>query len=104
MEMIKSNAWSIAPAELEALLLEHPAVRDAAVIGWPDAETGEAPRAFVVLRAGETATPEQLIAFANGKVAKYKAIRRLEIVESIPKTASGKILRRELKDASLQRE
>jgi long-chain acyl-CoA synthetase len=103
-EMIKSNAWSIAPAELEALLLEHPAVRDAAVIGWPDAETGEAPRAFVVLRAGETATPEQLIAFANGKVAKYKAIRRLEIVESIPKTASGKILRRELKDAALQRE
>src|SRR5258708_30810415 len=52
----KSNAWPIAPAELEALLLEHPAVRDAAVIGWPDAETGEAPLAFVVLQAGETPT------------------------------------------------
>src|SRR5262249_12483241 len=97
-EMIKTSAWSVAPAELEAVLVEHPAVRDAGVIGWPDPEVGEVPRAFVALREGQTITPEELMAYANAKVAKYKAIRRLELVEAIPKTPSGKILRRQLKE------
>jgi long-chain acyl-CoA synthetase len=102
-EMIKTNAWSVAPAELEAVLLEHPAVRDAAVIGVPDAESGEVPRAYVALQpdagaAGEPApTADDLMAFANAQLAKYKAIRQVIFVESIPKTASGKILRRKLK-------
>jgi long-chain acyl-CoA synthetase len=96
-EMIKSSAWSIAPAELEAVLLEHPAVRDAAVIGVPDAERGEAPRAYVALLPGQSATAEELMAYANGQLAKYKAIQQLVFVEAIPKTPSGKILRRELK-------
>ncbi|MGZ3601570.1 MAG: AMP-binding enzyme [Ktedonobacterales bacterium] len=95
--MIKYKAFGIAPAELEAVLLEHPAVRDAAVIGVPDAEAGELPRAYVSLREGHTPSAEELIAFANGKLANYKAIRQLVFVESIPKTPSGKILRRELK-------
>ncbi len=97
-EMIKYNGFGIAPAEIEALLMEHPAVMDSAVIGIPDAETGEAPKGFVVLRAGQSATPEEIIAFANGKLAGYKNVHYVEIVEAIPKNASGKILRRELKD------
>ncbi|HEU5439257.1 MAG TPA: AMP-binding protein [Ktedonobacterales bacterium] len=96
-EMIKSSAWSIAPAELEAVLLEHPAVRDAAVIGVPDAERGEAPRAYVALQPGQSVTAEELMAYANGQLAKYKAIQQVVFVEAIPKTPSGKILRRELK-------
>ncbi|MFI5272053.1 MAG: class I adenylate-forming enzyme family protein, partial [Ktedonobacterales bacterium] len=96
-EMIKTNAWSVAPAELEAVLLEHPAVREAAVIGMPDAESGEVPRAYVALRAGQIATAAELMDFANGQLAKYKAIRQVVFVESVPKTPSGKILRRDLK-------
>lgn len=97
-EMIKYNGFSVAPAEIEALLMEHPAVMDSAVIGVPDEATGEAPKGFVVLRAGHNATPEEIIAFANGKLAGYKKVHYVEIIQAIPKNASGKILRRDLKD------
>ncbi|GAC1452333.1 MAG: long-chain fatty acid--CoA ligase [Ktedonobacterales bacterium] len=97
-EMIKTSAWSVAPAELEGVLLEHPAVRDAAVIGVPDAQAGEVPHAFVVLHAGQSATAEQLMEYTNSRVAKYKAIRAVTFVESVPRTPSGKILRRVLKE------
>ncbi len=97
-EMIKYKGFGIAPAEIEALLMEHPAVMDSAVIGVPDDEAGEAPKGFVVLRAGHEATPEEIMAFANGKLAGYKKVHYIEIVQAIPKNASGKILRRELKD------
>jgi long-chain acyl-CoA synthetase len=95
--MIKVKGFGVAPAELEAVLLEHPAVREAAVIGVPDEESGEVPRAFVALRDGETVSDEDLMAFINGQVAKYKAVCSVVFVDAIPKTASGKILRRELK-------
>src|SRR5947209_11843092 len=97
-EMIKYTGVSIAPAELEALLVEHPAVMDAAVIGVPNEETGEAPKGFVVVRPGSHVTAEELIAFVNGKVAGYKKVYEITFVDAIPKTVSGKILRRELKD------
>jgi long-chain acyl-CoA synthetase len=97
-EMIKYKAFSIAPAELEAVLLEHPAVLDCGVTGQPDPEAGEVPRAFVVLRQGETSSPAELQAFVAERVAAYKQIRVLEIVSSIPRTPSGKILRRMLKE------
>ncbi len=84
----------MAPAELEAVLLAHPAVADAAVIPSPDEDAGEVPKAFVVLR-GE-ATPEDLMAYVATRVAPYKKVRRLEIVDQIPKSPSGKILRRVL--------
>jgi acyl-CoA synthetase (AMP-forming)/AMP-acid ligase II len=91
-ELIKYKGLQVAPAELEAVLLTHPAVADAAVIGSPDAEAGEVPKALVVLK-GE-ATPEALMEFVAERVAPHKKIRKLEIVEQIPKSPSGKILRR----------
>jgi len=95
-EMIKYKGYQVAPAELEAVLLEHPAVLDAAVIPKPHLEGGEIPKAFVVLREGFQASPEELMAFVAEKVAPYKKIREVEYVSEIPKTASGKILRRDL--------
>jgi acyl-CoA synthetase (AMP-forming)/AMP-acid ligase II len=95
-EMIKYKGYQVAPAELEALLHEHPAVLDAAVIPKPDREGGEIPKACVVLREGSNATAEDLMTFVAGKVAPYKKIREVEFLETIPKTASGKILRRDL--------
>jgi acyl-CoA synthetase (AMP-forming)/AMP-acid ligase II len=95
-EMIKYKGYQIAPAELEALLLEHPAVMDSAVIPKRDDESGEIPKAFVLLRQGQEASPEDLMRFVEERVAPYKKVREIEFVEAIPKTASGKILRREL--------
>jgi len=97
-EMIKYKGFGVAPAELESLLMEHPAVLDSAVIGVPDDEAGELIKGLVVLRKGHETTPDEIIAFANGKLAGYKRVHIVEIIEIIPKTASGKILRRELKD------
>ncbi len=95
-EMIKYKGYQIAPAELEALLLEHPAVMDSAVIPKRDDESGEIPKAFVLLREGHETSVEDLMRFVEQRVAPYKKVREIEFVEAIPKTASGKILRREL--------
>jgi len=97
-EMIKYKGFGIAPAELESLLMEHPAVMDSAVIGVPDDEAGELPKGFVVIRKGFDVTTDEILAFANGKLAGYKKIHMVEFIDAIPKVASGKILRRELKD------
>ena len=93
-ELIKYKGYQVAPAELEGLLLTHPAVADAAVIPSPDPEAGEVPKALVVLKGA--ARPDELMAFVNEKVAPYKKIRQLDIVTQIPKSPSGKILRRVL--------
>jgi acyl-CoA synthetase (AMP-forming)/AMP-acid ligase II len=95
-EMIKYKGYQVAPAELEALLHEHPAVLDAAVVPKPHLEGGEVPKAYVVLREGFQASPEELMAFVAEKVAPYKKIREVEYLTEIPKSAAGKILRREL--------
>jgi Acyl-CoA synthetases (AMP-forming)/AMP-acid ligases II len=95
-EMIKYKGFGIAPAEIEALLLEHTDVLEAAVIGVPDPEAGQLVKGFVVLRPGTTTSTDSVLAFANGKLAGYKRIHAIEAIASIPKTASGKILRREL--------
>ena len=93
-ELIKFKGLQVAPAELEAVLLGHPAVADAAVIPSPDEEAGEVPKAFVVLR---TPTPaEDIMAFVAGRVAPHKKIRKLQLIDAIPSSASGKILRRTL--------
>lgn len=97
-EMIKYKGFGVAPAELESLLMEHPAVLDSAVIGVPDDEAGELIKGFVVLRKGHEATAEDIMSFTNGKLAGYKRIHFIEFLEAVPKTASGKILRRDLKE------
>ncbi len=95
-EMIKYKGYQIAPAELEAVLMEHPAVLDAAVIPKRDAEAGEIPKAFILLRPGHESGREEIMRFVEERVAPYKKVRQIEFVEAIPKTPSGKILRREL--------
>ena len=97
-ELIKFKGFQVPPAELEGLLLTHPAVGDAAVIGIPDEECGELPKAFITLKPGAEATAEEIQEFVAGEVATYKQIRLLEFIDAIPKSASGKILRRELRD------
>jgi len=99
-DMIKYKGLSIAPAELEAVLVEHPAVLETAVVGVPDEEAGEVPKAFVVLQGdfSYSVTDEELITFVNDKLAGYKRLHEVEFVESLPKIPSGKILRRELKE------
>jgi acyl-CoA synthetase (AMP-forming)/AMP-acid ligase II len=91
-ELIKYKAQQVAPAELEGVLLTNPAIADAAVVPSPDEEAGEVPKAFVVLR-GEI-TPDEIMAYVAEQVAPHKKIRRVEIIDQIPKSASGKILRR----------
>ncbi len=103
-EMIKFKGFSIAPAQIEALLLEHPAVADVAVVAKPNEEAGEIPKAFVVLRAGyELQSGEELMAWVNGKLATYKHVRELEYIDVIPRNPSGKILRRVLKEQERQK-
>jgi long-chain acyl-CoA synthetase len=85
---------------VEDVLYEHPAVREAAVVGAPDEYRGETVVAFVSLSPGTSATPEELIDFTRERMAAYKYPRRVEIRDELPKTVSGKILRRELRDAT----
>jgi acyl-coenzyme A synthetase/AMP-(fatty) acid ligase len=99
-ELIKYKGFQVPPAELEALLLTHPAIADAAVIGIPDDEAGEIPAAFVVLREGAEATADEIKEFVAGQVASYKQIRQLTFIDAVPKSASGKILRRMLRDSA----
>jgi acyl-CoA synthetase (AMP-forming)/AMP-acid ligase II len=95
-ELIKYKGMQVPPAELEAVLLSHPAVADAAVVPFADEEAGEIPRALVVRKGAATA--DELMAFVARQVASYKKVRRLEFIDAIPKSPSGKILRRLLKD------
>jgi len=91
-ELIKYKGLQVAPAELEAVLLSHADIADAAVIPVPDDDAGEIPKAFVVTRAPLTA--EQVMAFVAERVSPYKKVRQVEFVDAIPKSPSGKILRR----------
>ena len=95
-ELIKYKGYQVAPAELEALLLTHPAIADAAVIGLPDEEAGEVPKAFIV--PGGPITSEEVTQYVAEQVAPYNKIRAVRIVDEIPKAPSGKILRRVLID------
>ena len=102
-ELIKYKGMQVAPAELEALLLTHPAVLDAAVVRRPDEDAGEVPKAFVVKKPdpeSRATTGESIMAWASERVSPHKKVRRLEFVDQIPKSPSGKILRRLLVDGS----
>lgn len=95
-ELIKYKAFQVPPAELEGLLLEHPTIADAAVVGKPDVEAGEIPKAFVVARQGTEISDEEVMNFVASKVATFKRVREVEFIDAIPKNPSGKILRRML--------
>ena len=96
-ELIKFKGFQVAPAELEALLITHPKVADVAVIGIPDDEAGEIPKAFITAAPGESVTLEEIQALVSEHLVSYKQIRELEIIDTIPKSAAGKILRKELR-------
>ena len=95
-ELIKYKGFQVPPAELEGLLLEHEGVADCAVIGKLDEESGEIPKAFVVLSDGASVDAADLMQFVAERVATFKQVREVEFVEAIPKNPSGKILRRVL--------
>jgi acyl-CoA synthetase (AMP-forming)/AMP-acid ligase II len=99
-EMIKYKGFPVAPAEVEAVLLEHPAVRDCGVVAKPDVEAGEIPCAFVVVResiTASTALGAELRAFVADRLAHHKQPREVHFVDAVPRTPSGKVLRRELR-------
>jgi long-chain acyl-CoA synthetase len=99
-DMINAAGYKVWPREVEDVLYGHPAVREAAVIGVPDQYRGETVKAFVSLKPGATVTEEELIAFCKQQMAAYKYPRSIDFVEDLPKTTTGKILRRELRDTN----
>nr|WTB30142.1 AMP-binding protein [Streptomyces sp. NBC_00830] len=98
-DMINASGFKVWPREVEDVLYTHPAVREAAVVGVPDAYRGETVRAYVSLRPGAVVEPGELGAYCKERLAAYKYPREVEILAELPKTASGKILRRELRSA-----
>jgi len=102
-DLIKYKGYSVYPREIEDVLYEHPAVKFCAVIGKPDAVSGEIPKAFVVLKDGSEAKEEEIKSFVNDKVAPYKAIRELEFRKELPMTLVGKVLRRVLQEEERQK-
>jgi acyl-CoA synthetase (AMP-forming)/AMP-acid ligase II len=96
-ELIKHNGYQVAPAELEAVLLENPDIADAAVVGVADPAFGEVPKAFVVRRSGAVLDDAAVIEYVKNHVAPYKRVRLVEFVDAIPKSSSGKILRKQLR-------
>jgi len=100
-DMIISGGENIYPAEVESVLYEHPAVAECAVVGVPDERWGEVGRAMVVLRDGASATPEELLAFLDGRLARYKIPRTAVIVDALARNASGKLLRHKLRNQSV---
>ena len=99
-ELIKYKGFQVPPAELEGLLLQHPDISDAAVIGKQDQDSGEIPKAYVVKSSNSILSESDVMDFISGKVATYKEIREVEFIDSVPKNPSGKILRRILRDNS----
>jgi long-chain acyl-CoA synthetase len=97
-DMIVSGGENIYPAEIERVLFEHPAIHDVAVVGTPDDYWGETAKAFVVPKEGATLTLEELRAFAGARLARFKLPKQLELLPELPRTASGKVLKRALRD------
>lgn len=99
-ELIKYKGYQVAPAVLEAVLLEHPSIADAAVIGALDDDGQEVPKAFVVVQAGAELDADAVMAHVAGHVAPHEKVRQVEFIDAIPKSASGKILRKDLRTRS----
>ena len=97
-EMIKVSGYSVFPEEVETILIKHPAVAQAAVLGIPDPQKGEIVRAFIVLKAGKTLDADELLAWSKENMASYKAPREVRFIAALPATGAGKVLRRLLRD------
>ncbi|MGQ0576390.1 MAG: acyl--CoA ligase family protein [Pseudonocardia sp.] len=97
-DVVVSGGENISTIEVEQAIVSHPAVVEAAVIGVPDEQWGERPKAFVILAPGESATPDELIAHVKSKIARYKAPKAVEIVTELPKTSTGKVQKFELRE------
>ena len=102
-ELIKYKGFQVPPAELEGILLEHPGIADAAVIGKEDLESGEIPKAFVVRSQDAEVSADDVMGFVAGKVATFKQVREVEFIEAVPKNPSGKIMRRTLIEQERER-
>jgi long-chain acyl-CoA synthetase len=102
-DMIISGGFNIYPSDLESVMRGHPAVAEVAVVGVPSGRWGETPVAFVVTRTAETATAAALLAWANGRVGKTQRLAAVELVPALPRSAIGKVLKRELRQAFLAR-
>jgi long-chain acyl-CoA synthetase len=101
--MIIVGGFNVYPTEIEDVLYTHPSVKEAAVIGVPCVYRGEAVKAFLVLKAGVAASAEEFIEYCRTRLARYKVPSHIEFVESLPMSAIGKVLRRELQDAETAR-
>ena len=97
-DLIKRGGEYISPDEVENVLYSYPKIEEAAVIGVPSEEWGQEPRAVVVLKKGEKATPEEIMEFCRAKLSGFKRPRSVVFVNELPKTSTGKILRRTLRD------
>ena len=97
-DVVISGGENISTIEVEQAVMSHPAVLEAAVIGVPDEQWGERPKAFVVLAEGQSATPEELIEHVKSRIARYKAPRDVELVAALPKTSTGKVQKFELRE------
>jgi long-chain acyl-CoA synthetase len=97
-DMIVTGGENVFPIEVEDALAHHPAIEDVAVIGVPDERWGETVKALVVLRNGRAGTADELIAFARERLAGYKLPRSIDFVDTLPRTPSGKVLKRELRE------
>ncbi|CAE6816899.1 Long-chain-fatty-acid--CoA ligase [Paraburkholderia aspalathi] len=102
--MINASGYKVWPAEVEAILFEHPAVQEACVIATYDPRRGESVKAVIVLRNGEHATEEEIVSWAREHMASYKVPRTIQFADSLPRTASGKIQWRQLQEAETQRQ
>ena len=97
-DMVISGGFNVYPSDLEAELRQHPAVADVAVVGVPSAEWGETPVAFVVRRAGDATVPEAIRSWLNQRVGKTQRLADLRLIDELPRSAIGKVLKRELRD------
>ncbi|MGZ4188094.1 MAG: class I adenylate-forming enzyme family protein, partial [Solirubrobacteraceae bacterium] len=102
-DLINVSGYKVWPRDVEDALYGHSAVREVAVVGVPDDYRGETVKAFVSLKPGESATAEELIGYCKERMAAYKYPRQIEFIDELPKTASGKVLRRELRDREVAR-
>jgi fatty-acyl-CoA synthase len=97
--MINAAGFKVWPAEVEAAMYQHPAIKECCVIASPDARRGETVKAVVVLKPGAQASAEEIIDWTRGKMAAYKAPRKISFAEALPRTASGKLMWRALQEA-----